>query len=137
MDRRDFIKKTMAAAAAAAVVSPASAILGGQGNESLSASTNGRDAADGSNGIAAGKTLRSRQGRGEEGCRRHANHAYPRHQYGLPAAEDTCRRTDISAARRATRIHEFHQIALGKRMTKGLSVLPQSAVSPPFHIIYI
>ncbi len=58
MDRRDFIKKTMAAAAAAAVVSPASAILGGQGSESLSASTNGRDAADGSNGIAAGKTLK-------------------------------------------------------------------------------
>ena len=58
MDRRDFIKKTMAAAAAAAVVSPASAILGGQGSESLSASTNGRDAADGSNGIAEGKTLK-------------------------------------------------------------------------------
>ena len=55
--------------------------------------------------------LRSRKGRGDTRHRGHADHADPRHEHGLAAGEDPCRRLYRSPAKREACVHELHQIS--------------------------
>ncbi|MCR5579149.1 MAG: twin-arginine translocation signal domain-containing protein [Prevotella sp.] len=43
-------------------------------------------------------------------CKVYADHAHPRHQHGLSASEDPCRRPSRSPARRTPGIHELYQV---------------------------